>query len=136
MTAIALAALGLTGYGAFWIYLFSRRAGMLFSYAAVSACYLAVVYLLVQPSRVRLLPVKQLVMPGILVVLASGFIVSLGLLRGGADAQLEIPPVRFRPPDLVGDHICAPPPMPGSCNTEPTKVTASKSMAPEKFISE
>ena len=105
LTAIALAALGLTGYGAFWIYLFSRRAGMLFSYAAVSACYLAVVYLLVQPSRVRLLPVKQLVMPGILVVLASGFIVSLGLLRGGADAPLEIPPVRFRPPDLVGDHV-------------------------------
>jgi hypothetical protein len=35
LTAVALCALGLTGYVCFWIYLFSHTAGVTFSYASL-----------------------------------------------------------------------------------------------------
>lgn len=106
LTSVALLALGLTGYGAFWMYFLNHAAGVLYGYATLGASCAALVYLTLSKSlRSRLLRVKPLIVPAALVILATLFIVSLGLLRGGQYVALDLAPVRFSPPDLVGDHL-------------------------------
>jgi hypothetical protein len=106
LTSVALLALGLTGYGAFWMYFLNHAAGVFYSYATLGASCAALAYITLSRSRrSRLLPAKPLIVPAALVVLATIFIVSLGLLRGGQYAALDLAPTRFGPPDLVGDHL-------------------------------
>ncbi len=106
LTSVALLALGLTGYGAFWMYFLNHAAGVFYSYATLGASCAALVYVTVSKSRrSRLLCLKPLILPAALVVFATIFIVSLGLLRGGQYAALDLAPTRFGPPDLVGDHL-------------------------------
>jgi hypothetical protein len=105
LTSVALLALGLTGYGAFWMYFLNHTAGVFYSYGTLGASCAAVVYVRFKSRPSRLLPVRPLIVPAALVVLATIFIVSLGLLRGGEYAVLDLAPTRFSPPDLVGDHI-------------------------------
>jgi hypothetical protein len=106
LMATALAAIGLTGYAAFWAYFLNHRAGTGFTYLTVGASIATVLAILSSRDQwPKLVPIKRLVMPAALLVLVSGFVVSLGLLRGGADVPLEAATMRFRPPDLVGDHL-------------------------------
>lgn len=106
LTSIALLALGLTGYGAFWMYFLNHAAGVFYNCATLGASGAALVYLTLSKSlRSRLLPAKPLLVPAALVLLGTIFIVSLGLLRGGEYAPLDLAPTRFSPPDLVGDHL-------------------------------
>ncbi len=106
LTCVALLVLGLTGYAAFWMYFLNHAAGVFYSYATLGASCAALVYVALSKSRrSRLLPAKPLLVPAALVILATLFIVSLGLLRGGQYAALDLAPTRFSPPDLVGDHL-------------------------------
>jgi hypothetical protein len=105
LTAIAFLALGLTGYAAFWLYFCSRYLGMLFSYVGLLACCAVIVSVAVAPGRrAKLWPLKQLIVPGGLVVLAGIFILSLGLLHGGEASPLSLAAGRFGPPVLAADN--------------------------------
>ncbi|MGA3316094.1 MAG: hypothetical protein ABSC64_06600 [Candidatus Korobacteraceae bacterium] len=106
LTSVAPLVLGLTGYGAFWIYFLNHAAGVFYSYATLVASCAVLAYVTLSKSRrSQLLPAKPLLVPAALVILATIFIVSLGLLRGGQYAPLDVAAIRFSPPDLVGDHI-------------------------------
>ena len=105
LTATAFLAIGFTGYAAFWIYFCSSVLGMLFSYAGWLACCGFIVYVSLSPGRrSRLWPLRQLIAPGALVVLAGIFILSLGLLHGGEASPLSLAAGRFGPPVLAGDN--------------------------------
>ena len=103
LTAIAFLALGFTGYAAFWMYFCSRILGILFCYAGLLACCAVIAYL-VRRHPAKLGTVKQLIEPGILVVLASIFIMSLGLLHGVDANPLFTAAGRFGPPMLSADN--------------------------------
>jgi hypothetical protein len=106
LTAVALCALGLTGYVCFWIYFFSHTAGVTFSYAILLTSIAVAVFVLAEKiRRRRVAAVQQLAMPAGLIMLGGLFIVSLGLLNGGEDAPLWIVGERFAPPTLAGDNF-------------------------------
>ena len=106
LTAIALLALGFTGYLAFWTYFLRHALGTLFCGGTLVASLAFVIWAPAAESRrSRLLPARQLIAPGGLVILASLFIMALGLLRGGMHSALDLASTRFSPPDLVGDNI-------------------------------
>ena len=105
LTAIAFLALGLTGYVAFWSYFYSRDAGIAFSYVGLLGSFVLIACLMAAAGRrSKIAPVKQLIAPGMLVVLASIFIVSLGLLHAGDAQPLALAEDRFSPPLLTADN--------------------------------
>jgi hypothetical protein len=105
LTATAFLALGLTGYAAFWIYFSSRFLGILFSGAGWLACCAWIVYVSRTANRrAKLQPLRQLIAPTALVILAGIFIMSLGLLHGGEADPLFRAAGRFGPPVLAADN--------------------------------
>jgi hypothetical protein len=109
LTAIGLVTLGLTGYAAFWFYFSSRIAGTLLTFAGLSGSAAVIGYLMISKNRrARVSAARQLVLPLALVVSASVFVASLGLLYGGDDRPLNIACSRFAPPGppvLGGDNV-------------------------------
>jgi hypothetical protein len=108
LTTIAFLALGLTGYAAFWVYFCSPILGFIFSYTGFLASCAVIAYLVSAKSRrLKLRPAKQLIAPGTLVLLASLFIVSLGMLYNMEGNPLFVASARFGPPGpptLYGDN--------------------------------
>jgi hypothetical protein len=105
LTTIAFLALGFTGYAAFWIYFASRIAGICFSYASLLTSCSIIVYLIAAKSRrSSMRAVKQMIAPATLVVLASIFIISLGLMHGAGTTPLLLAGNRFGPPLLARDN--------------------------------
>ncbi len=106
LTAVAFLALGLTGYGAFWAYFCSHVLGVVFSCGGLLASCAVIGYGSITPNRrARLQPLKRLIAPAALVVLASIFILSLGFLHGGKEAPLTLAGDRFGPPGLISDNL-------------------------------
>ena len=59
LTCIALLVLGLTGYGAFWMYFLNHAAGVFYSYATLGASCAALVYVTLSKSRRSRLPLRE-----------------------------------------------------------------------------
>jgi hypothetical protein len=103
LTAVALVSIGVTGYVSFWSYFYRHSAGRIFSWCTVLLSLAIIIWACIAKSRrPRLMAIKQLMTPACLVVLASVFIVSFGLLYGGEDMPYTTAAQRFShplPPD-------------------------------------
>ena len=105
LTAIAFAILGCTGYSLFWIYFFSHVAGISVSYALIAVSgTIVVIAPIAQARRAQLRPLKQMIVPALLVLLASIFILSVGLLHGDENDPLSLAGHRFHPPSAAADN--------------------------------
>ena len=105
LMTIGFLALGMSGYLAFWIYFLNRMLGIAYSAGGILLCCAAIGYCLVDRTRrSRLRPVRQLLAPVVVVMLATVCVMSLGLVHGGEDTPLLLAPERFAPPVLAGDN--------------------------------
>ena len=105
LTAVALLAIAFVGYGAFWVYFFSRAAGVTYSYIVLLSSVAVIVHAWAAArEQMKSAPVRQMIEPWVLVALASVFIISLGWIYGHEDATLSLAAYRFGPPTLAGDN--------------------------------
>jgi hypothetical protein len=106
LTAIALVAVGVIGYLSFWIYFFSRTAGLIFSYIVLVSSCVVVVYLLRKAHHWRSwASLRSIVVPWIFLILASCFVTSLGFVYGKPQSIQDYSAYRFAPPHLSIDNF-------------------------------
>ena len=104
--AIALLAICLVGYLAFWIYFLSHLAGMIFSYLVlISACACIIGSLGRERRRSTWMPLRPLLTPLLLVLLASVFVTSVGFVYGKPMSIQDYSSRRFGPPALSIDNF-------------------------------
>lgn len=106
LIAIALLTIGLVGYGAFWSYFLSHAAGLAYSYI-VLASSLAVVVGAMSGARNRMKfgALRRLLLPLVLLSLASVFVTSLGFVYGKPNSIQNYAAQRFVPWDLPIDNF-------------------------------
>jgi hypothetical protein len=114
---VAAAALtpGLIGYLAFWAYFANRAVGITYSFTVLAASAIIVIRAFKEPFRTSLSLLRPLLIPALLVAIASVFMVSLGYLHGGHEAPDELAQNRFVPqlpadntlPELFADGIAS-----------------------------
>jgi hypothetical protein len=105
LTAIAILAIGLVSYLAFWTYLFSPKLGATYSYVVLCASCV-IVWMGFRRQKQTAWPVlRQAAVPWLLVALASIFIICLGFIYGRPDSVQDYAAHRFGPPDLSIDNF-------------------------------
>jgi hypothetical protein len=106
LTTAALLAMGLVGYAAFWIYFFSRVAGVAYSYVVLlSSCAVLVYAWRTATNRIRLRTLRRMVEPLGLVGLAGVFVLSLGFVYGRPASVQDYAAHRFGPRFLWIDNF-------------------------------
>jgi hypothetical protein len=106
LVAVALLALGFVGYGSFWTYLLSRKAGIAYTYIVLlSSCVVIAYACLWSRSRIRFLALRRLIEPLLIVALASVFVISLGFIYGKPETMQSYAAQRFEPPTLPIDNF-------------------------------
>ncbi len=106
LTTVALLVMGLVGYAAFWIYFFSRVAGIAYSYVVLlSSCAVMVYAWRSARNRIRLKALRRMVEPLVLVGLASVFVLSLGFVYGRPASVQDYAAHRFGPRFLWIDNF-------------------------------
>jgi len=107
LTAVGLVALAFVGYSSFWIYLLSRKLGVVYTYLVLlSACAVIVYACLSARSRVlRFTPLRRMIEPLLLVALAAIFVISLGFVYGKPESVQTYAAQRFEPPTLPIDNF-------------------------------
>jgi hypothetical protein len=104
LLATSLITIGLVGYLAFWVYLASRPAGIVYSFTMFFSCSVIIIHAARKSRRYSLSLLRPLFIPALLVVFASIFLISLGYLHGGEDTPGDFAAYRFAPPKLAGDN--------------------------------
>ncbi len=106
LTTVGLLAMGVVGYAAFWIYFFSRAAGIAYSCVILlSSCAVIVYAGVTARNRIRLRALRRLMEPVALVGLASCFVISLGFVYGRTASVQDYAAHRFGPPSLWIDNF-------------------------------
>lgn len=106
LTSIALLATGFVGYAAFWIYFLSPTAGIAYSYLVLlSSCAIVVFASMRARNPARLALARQMIVPLVLVALASVIIISIGFVYGKPESVQDYAAHRFGPPFLAIDHF-------------------------------
>ena len=105
LTAVGLTSLGVVGYGAFWLYFLNRTAGQIYSWITLSLGVAISIWVAASSrERQHYKTLRPLVVPFILVTLASIFVLSLGFLYGKSNPLQEYGATRFGPPFLSVDN--------------------------------
>jgi hypothetical protein len=105
LIAISLACSGVIAYAAFWIYLYSRAAGLTYSYVTfVVSCAMSIYVFGFRRNEHRLLILKRFGEPWLLVALAGVFILTLGFIHNTDERPLIVAAARFGPPTFSSDN--------------------------------
>jgi len=105
LTAVALLALGIVGYVAFWLYFFNRTAGEIYSWATLLLFSGIIAWALASSrGRMQLAPLRRMTAPLLLGITAALFVLSLGFVHGKASPLQEYAAERFGPPFLSVDN--------------------------------
>jgi hypothetical protein len=106
LIAIALLTMGLVGYAAFWGYFLNRTVGVAYSYVVLSSSMVVIVWGLSQARRrLKLGILRRLLLPLVLLSLASVFVTSLGFVYGEPSWIQDYAAQRFVPWDLPIDNF-------------------------------
>jgi hypothetical protein len=106
LTAIALIAAGIIGYLAFWLYFFSHIAGLIYSYVILVLSCAAIVNSVIRAKRrIAWTSFRPMVMPWLLLILASIFVTSLAFVYGKPQSIQDYSAHRFGPPTLSIDNF-------------------------------
>lgn len=105
LTSVALLAIGIVGYAAFWVYFFNRRAGEIYSWASLLLFGGFVAWAVASPrNRSQLSALRPMRTPCLLVLIGALFVLSLGFIHGKASPLQEYAAQRFGPPFLSVDN--------------------------------
>lgn len=105
VTTIALMTLLGVGYVTFWLYFLNRTAGEIFSWVTLVLSVGVVIWSCGKRRRAISSNLHALLIPSVLVLLASLFVTSLGFIYGRPASIQEYAAARFGPPDLSIDNF-------------------------------
>jgi hypothetical protein len=106
LTAIALLAMTSAGYLAFWIYFINPVAGNVFRNVVLIACIAFIAWAVSRGrGRIDWQPLRQMIVPLLVLALASVFVISLGFVYGEPMSVQDYSAQRFGPPALSIDNF-------------------------------